>query len=324
MEVRDIPHLHFMQKKLRFYERNRHMRRSKFGDAGFRLFSFRENADHVPGEADAVILGGQAIPGVPIGHGKLGFVDVDLIAAVHIAEKAHQHIAVHAPGLALVVAQVFHPQAHFFHHFPLDALFQRFADLGVARQEGVVGVGPAGVFAQQQPLAVGHRHDHHGIDPGEDQIAAAGAAEHPLLAVVLHGGAAAAAEAVGAVPVVKMPACQNGEANFLADQLPQLAHRLIGEAAVGGCGGGIGPEEIVLPLHPEQVAGCSGIFPGDDAGKAGQSQGVVSVAAQQHLALMKAEDPVLLGRSDVIKFVFQAANGQILKHGWYSLRFFLL
>ena len=54
----------------------------------FGFFSFFEDPDHFPSEADAVVMGGQGITVIPRGHGKLRFVDMDDVISVHIAEKS--------------------------------------------------------------------------------------------------------------------------------------------------------------------------------------------------------------------------------------------
>ena len=144
--------------------------------------------------------------GVPGGVGEFGLVDGDGIVAVQVAEEAHKNVAVHAPGLALVVAEVLDPQAHLLEDLPVDGLLHGLADLCVARQQGEVGVAPAGIAAQQEPVAVGDGGDDHRVDPGENQIAAFRTAEHPLAVAMDRLCAAGAAETVILIPVLQVPA----------------------------------------------------------------------------------------------------------------------
>ena len=49
------------------------------------FFSLSENADHLPGEAEAVVLGREAVAVVPSGVGQLRLVDGDGVVAVQVA-----------------------------------------------------------------------------------------------------------------------------------------------------------------------------------------------------------------------------------------------
>ena len=84
---------------------------------------------------------------MPLGQGQFIFIDMDSVIPIQVTVKAHEHIAVHAPGLALIVADVFHPQAHFLHDLTVDRLLQRLANLGIPCQQGIAGIAAAGIFA---------------------------------------------------------------------------------------------------------------------------------------------------------------------------------
>ncbi|MPM46639.1 hypothetical protein SDC9_93344 [bioreactor metagenome] len=104
-----------------------------------------------------------------------------------------------------MIPHVFHPQAHLFHDLPAGGLLHGFPNLGKPGNQGVLRHhGPVGIADQQQPLPVSHGHHHRRVDAGIDQRAAIGAAHGPLLVVPYRGRAAAAAEAIGSVPVCKV------------------------------------------------------------------------------------------------------------------------
>ena len=122
------------------------------------------------------------------------------------------------------------------------------------------------------------------IDPGEDHVAAAGAAEHPFLVVMNGGGAAAAAEPVAAIPDVQMPAGHNGKTDIFTGQLTEHTNRLIGKT--GNFTGFSQPQVKVLLLQAENKLELSPMMPIAAAGlhlfPAGEGEGIVSAAADEN------------------------------------------
>ena len=131
-------------------------------------------------------------------------VQPDRRIAVHVAEESDQQIVRRRPGLGLVIAQVLHAQAHFFHDLPRDRLLRRLPDLDEARHKRMIGDRPPCIAGEDDLVAIGHRDDDRRLDPGIDPPPAGRAADRPLVVRRHRRRAAGPAEAVVPVPPEEM------------------------------------------------------------------------------------------------------------------------
>ena len=86
------------------------------------------------------------------------------IIAVHITEESEKQGTAEGPWLALVVAEIFDLQSHFFHHFSVNSLLNCFSDLCEACDESVALESTSFVFGQDDlspfvipTITAGHR-----------------------------------------------------------------------------------------------------------------------------------------------------------------------
>ena len=76
------------------------------------------------------------------------------IIAVHITEESEKQGTAEGPWLALVVAEIFDLQSHFFHHFSVNSLLNCFSDLCEACDESVALESTSFVFGQDDFISV--------------------------------------------------------------------------------------------------------------------------------------------------------------------------
>ena len=160
------------------------------------------------------------MPVIPAGFGKLIPVQRDGIISVQITEIPDLQITGDAPGLAFVITDVLDLQANFLHDLPGNTFLGGLTDLNEAGKQRKAGIISACVFTQNQTVSVNERYDYRGGNPGEDHVAAMGAAHHALFGIMFRLCAAAAAELIVPVPGEQVPAGHGGEADILADGLP--------------------------------------------------------------------------------------------------------
>lgn len=85
----------------------------------------------------------------PLGRGQLVFVQMDLIVTIQVAEIANGQVACHAPGLALIIADVLDLQAHFLHDLTGHGFLGGLADLDKASQQLLAGFIEIGETAEE-------------------------------------------------------------------------------------------------------------------------------------------------------------------------------
>ena len=86
-------------------------------------------------------------------------IDFQRIIAVKITEKSQEEGIRKAPRLTLIEGQVLDLNAHFFHDFTMDGIFDRLADFGKSGQKGNILVFPAGVFRDQELVTMADGYD---------------------------------------------------------------------------------------------------------------------------------------------------------------------
>ena len=76
------------------------------------------------------------------------------IIAVYVTEKSKKQGTAEGPGLALVVAEIFDLQSHFFHHFSVNSLLNCFSDFCKACNESVAFESTSFIFGQDDFISV--------------------------------------------------------------------------------------------------------------------------------------------------------------------------
>ncbi len=113
-------------------------------------------------------------------------------------------------------------QAGFLENLPANGVFQRLANLHIARNEHILNIGPALIPGQQQPISVCHCHYHRRAQPGILCKAAAGTYQRPRDGAGLRFCAAPPTEATVFIPAGQLQACNGSESRFHGAQLTQL------------------------------------------------------------------------------------------------------
>src|SRR5262249_6619384 len=148
-------------------------------------------------------LGGQprqVLAVVPVRLGQLLRVDADLAGGVAGGEADHELVR-ERPGLAAEVAQVADLDPRFLVDLARDRLLPPLARLDEAGQHAEDRLSEGAVARQQDAILALDAHDHRRAEPREAQLPAARAL-HGALGLGPHGRlAAAAAEAVAALPL---------------------------------------------------------------------------------------------------------------------------
>jgi branched-chain amino acid aminotransferase len=168
--------------------------------------------------------------------GDLRRVDADLAAGVFGGEADHQRVG-ERPRLAADVAHVGDLDPHLLTDLAADRLLERLARLDEAGERAEEPRRQVVAAPEEHPVAPPHEDDHRRRDAREAGEATPRAAPCELARGLLAGGAAAAAETVGAAPFEDVegahgePRLGGGEG---AEQRPQLAQlRAVGQDRAG-------------------------------------------------------------------------------------------
>ena len=187
--------------------------------------------DELLGDGGAGERGGDVLALKPHRLGQLALLQRDGGVAVEFGEKANHDRVWEGPGLALVVGHVFHAQPHFLKHLPAHGLFKGLADFHKARNQPVALIGAARGARHEQAFPVGDGHNDGRGNFGVFHHAAV-AHQGALKVAVFHGGAAAPAKSVVALPSVDVGGGVAGKGQVLheggverGDRLKEAARR---------------------------------------------------------------------------------------------------
>ena len=125
------------------------------------------------------------------------------IIAVHITEESEKQGTAEGPWLALVVAEIFDLQSHFFHHFSVNSLLNCFSDLCEACDESVALESTSFVFGQDDFISVCDSYNNCRTQNRIFLIAAGRAFHHTFFLAVNHWFSTAATVSALAVPLEK-------------------------------------------------------------------------------------------------------------------------
>ena len=137
------------------------------------------------------------------------------IIAVYVTEKSKKQGTAEGPGLALVVAEIFDLQSHFFHHFSVNSLLNCFSDLCEACNESVAFESTSFIFGQDDFISVCDPYNNCRTQNRIFLIAAGRAFHHTFFLTVNHWFSTAATVSALAVPLKELMPCNSCKCKML-------------------------------------------------------------------------------------------------------------